>query len=342
MAAPFDLDRLEVTGDPSPVLQGIRSGVAGWSDYMVSDEGTLVYVPGSMSKQSSLVWVDREGKTQPVTEIRRDFVDPRLSPDGQRLAVTQRSDLGALDVWIYDIARGTLTPFTFDGTSRSPVWTPDGRRLTFHTHRVDEDIFWMLADGTGEAEQLTTSVSIQTPTSWSPDDVLAYSEGSVNQRDIWVLPMKGEREPQSFLATQFDERHPMFSPDGKWIAFTSNQSGQDEVYLKPYPEDGGIEQISTGGGREPLWGHGGNELFYRNGNTMMLVPIQTKPTMSAGLPRPLFEGSYVYDSPDFTSNYDLSPDGQRFLMVEELEVGTQINVVLNWFEELKRLVPTDN
>ncbi|MCZ6768889.1 MAG: protein kinase, partial [Acidobacteria bacterium] len=342
MAAPFDLDRLEVTGDPSPVLQGVRGELASWSDYMVSDEGTLVYVPGSMSKKRSLVWVDREGKTQPVTEIRRDFKDPHLSPDGQRLAVSVTSDLGVVDVWIYDIARGTLTPFTFDGTSRSPLWTPDGRRLTFHTHRVNEDIFWMLADGTGEAEQLTTSLTVQTPLSWSPDDVLAYTEGAVNQRDIWVLPIKGEREPQAFLATQFDERHPMFSPDGKWIAFTSNQSGQDEVYLKPYPEEGGIEQISTEGGREPLWGHDGNELFYRNGNTMMLVPVQTQPTLSAGLPRLLFEGSYVYDSPDFMSNYDLSPDGQRFLMVEEPEVSTPINVVLNWFEELKRLVPTDN
>jgi Tol biopolymer transport system component len=342
MAAPFDLDRLEVTGDSSAVLQGVRADGPGWTDYMLSDEGTLVYVPGSTIKQRSLVWVDREGKTEPVTEIQRNFLDPRLSPDGQRLAVTVRTDLGAFDVWIYDIARGTLTPFTFDGTSRSQVWTPDGTRLTFHTHRVNEDIFWMLADGTGEAEQLTTSLTVQTPLSWSPEDVLAYTEGSVNQRDIWVLPIKGEREPQSFLATQFDERHPMFSPDGKWIAFTSNQSGQDEVYVKPYPEEGGIVQISTGGGREPLWGHNGNELFYRNGNTMMLVPVQTQPTMSAGLPRPLFEGSYVYDSPDFTSNYDVSLDGQRFLMLKEPEVSTQINVVLNWFEELKRLVPTDN
>jgi len=342
MAAPFDLDRLEVTEDPSPVLQGVRGQGAGWSDHMVSDEGTLVYVPGSITRLRRLVWADREGQTEPVTEIQRDFVDPRLSPDGQRLAVTVTSKSGAVDIWIYDIARGTLTPFTFEGTSRSSVWTPDGTRLTFHTHRVNEDIFWMLADGTGEAEQLTTSLSIQTPISWSPDDILAYTEGAVNQRDIWVLPMKGEREPLSFLATQFDERHPMFSPDGKWIAFTSNQSGQDEVYVKPYPKEGGIEQISTGGGREPLWGHGGNELFYRNGNTMMLVPVQTKPTMSAGLPRPLFEGSYVYDSPDFTSNYDVSQDGQRFLMVEEPEVRTQINVILNWFEELKRLVPADN
>ena len=201
MAAPFDLDRLEVTGDSSPVLQGVRADGPGWTDYMLSDEGTLIYVPGNTLKQRSLVWVDREGKTQPVTEIQRNFLDPRLSPDGQRLAVTVRSNLGVFDVWIYDIARGTLTPFTFDGTSRTPVWTPDGTRLTFHTHRVNEDIFWMSADGTGKAEQLTTSLTVQTPLSWSPDDVLTYTEGSVNQRDLGGLPIKGEREPRSLLVT---------------------------------------------------------------------------------------------------------------------------------------------
>jgi len=342
MAAPFDLASLEVTGAPSPVLEGVRHSPNSTVTYALSEVGTLVYISGNSVQQRSLVWVNRSGESQTVTEIQRNFADPRLSPDGEQLALTVSDDQGS-EVWSYNIARGTLTPLTFDGNSYIPVWTPDGKRLAFHTHRTREDIFWMSADGTGEAEQLTTSEAVQTPHSWSPDGALAYTEGPVNQRDIWVVSTEGAGERQSFLATQFNEKHAMFSPDGHWIAFTSNQSGQDEVYVKPYPVEGGIVQISTSGGSEPLWARSGRELFYRNGKQMMVVEMETGPALKVSIPRLLFEGDYGYSSPDFASNYDVSPDGQRFLMIKQAEpVPTQINVVLNWFEELKRLVPTDN
>ncbi len=200
----------------------------------------------------------------------------------------------------------------------------------------------MPADGSGEAEQLTEDQYIQIPNSWSPDGVLAYTEGLPNDGDIWVLPVDGEKQPQEFLVTEFNERHPMFSPDGGWIAFASNQSGQDEIYVKPYPSEGGMVQISRNGGREPVWARNGKELFYRNGDEMMVVFFQTEPTLKTGAPRLLFAGTYVSSPFDWAPYYDISLDGERLLMVKQAEVQTQINVVLNWFEELKRLVPTDN
>ncbi len=341
MAVPFDLERLEVTGDSVAILEGVRHSPTASVDYAFSDAGTLVYLPGGMGGLRSLVWVDREGRTRPVMESKRTFVGPRLSPDSESLAVTIA---GELNIWIYEFARGILTPLTFATTlNRSPTWTPDGKRLTFSATRdTQAGIFWMQTDGSGEAEQLTTTEGTQIPTSWSPDGVLAYSEGIAGDGDIWVLPLDGERKPQEFLVTEFNERHPMFSPDGRWIAFTSNRSGQDEVYVKAYPSGGGIVPISVEGGTEPVWGHDGKELFYRYGDKMMVVSIETEPPLKAETPRLLFEGSYTSGFAGWASNYDISPDDQRFLMIKLEQAGaTQINVVLNWFEELKRLVPTD-
>ncbi len=153
-----------------------------------------------------------------------------------------------------------------------------------------------------------------------------------------MLPLEGEREPETVVATQFDERYAVFSPNGRWLAFTSDRSGQTEVYVKPYPGQGGIVQISTDGGLEPVWARSGKELFYRTGDQMMVVPVQTDTTFKAEKPRLLFEGSYRYNFTSVTSDYDVTADGQQFVMVKE--ETSQINVVLNWFEELKRLVPT--
>jgi serine/threonine-protein kinase len=200
---------------------------------------------------------------------------------------------------------------------------------------------WRPADGTGQAEILAESPNILVPHSWSPDGVvLAYSEGLTENGDLWVLSLEGERNPQEFLVTEFNERHSMFSPDGQWIAFTSDRSGQDEIYVKPYPQ-GGIVPISDDGGSEPIWARDGRELFYRNGDKMMVVSVQTSPTFGAETPRLLFEGTY--SNINWTSNYDISPDGQRIAIPEVLggATATQIHVVLNWFEELKRLVPTN-
>ncbi|MDA2933701.1 hypothetical protein MYX82_05105 [Acidobacteria bacterium AH-259-D05] len=358
MTVPFDLEKFEITGDPVPVLEGIRQ-VNFAADYALSTNGTLVYV-SSAGDQEGLVWVDRDGTHQQLMESETRLQQPRLSPDGKRVAF-QRPGAGEVrrgvgDIWIYDVSRGTLAPLTFDGFNTSPIWTLDGKQITFG--RPPMGVFSIPADGSGEAIQLTTTTadtfntatisglsSRYLPGSWSPDGVLVYSEGSLGNQDIYVLTLEGEGKVEPFIVTEFDEKHPVFSPDGMRIAFISNRSGRNEVYVKPYPGEGGIIPISTGGGDQPVWARSGKELFYRSGQKMMVVSVETQPTFKAETPRVLFEGFYSPAWFDLKSNYDISPGGQRFLMVEASgneNSLTQIHVVQNWFEELKQLVPTDN
>jgi len=214
------------------------------------------------------------------------------------------------------------------------------------------NIFWQLADGSGGLERLTTNGYTQAPMSWSPDgQVLAFIEISpTTGRHIWTLRMgdpslgSGQvRKPQPFLQSPFTESAPRFSPNGRWLAYTSNESGRFEIYVQPYPGPGGKWQISTEGGTEPVWNPNGRELFYRIGGKMMAVDVTIQPSFSVGKPKMLFEGQFE-PAPATFPNYDVSPDGQRFLMLKPTEqeqaAPTQINVVLNWFEELKRRVPT--
>jgi dipeptidyl aminopeptidase/acylaminoacyl peptidase len=201
-------------------------------------------------------------------------------------------------------------------------------------------IVWRPADRSGSEEKLITSEHFLGPTSWSPDGkILAYTENHPSTGgDIWLLPIEGKRKPQLFLKTSFNEDQAMFSPDGRWIAYVSNESGRNEVYVRPFPGSGGITQISTTGGLLPVWAQDSHELFYRDGDKMMVATIDTKPEFAAGKPRLLFESPSII--PD---RYGITPDGRHFVMIEEGEYATpptQLNIVLNWFEELKRLVPT--
>jgi eukaryotic-like serine/threonine-protein kinase len=344
MAVPFDLQRLAVTGAAVPVVDGVlQSTSSGAAQYSFSATGSLVYVVGAVQAtvQNRLVWVSHNGAEQPLPAPLREYTRLRLSPDGRRLAATIEDQ-----VWLYDLSRETLSRFTFEGDQNLvPVWTPDGKRIAFVSGKEGTgNIFWQLADGSGGLERVTTSEYRQVPASWSADgQLLAFVEFNPNKRfEIWVLRM-GDRKAQPFLQTRFNEAAPRFSPDGRWLAYVSDESGRYEVYVQPYPGPGGKWQISTGGGTEPVWNPNGRELFYRSGNKMMTVDIATQPGFAAGKPRMLFEGRYL-DAPNpVTANYDVSPDGQRFLMTKESEESssaTQINVVLNWFEELKQKVPT--
>ena len=345
MAAPFDVERLEISGNAVSVLEGVRQQNFA-ADYALSTNGTLVYVSG-MEEQWSLVWVDRDGTRQSLMESEAGLEQQRLSPDGKRVVFKSAGagDImrGVGDIWIYDVSRGTATPLTFDGFNTSPIWTLDGKHITFGR---GVGIFDIPADGSGEASQLTTTTADTRylPGSWSPDGVLAYSEGTLGNQDIYVFTLEGKGIVAPFMVTEFDEKHPVFSPDGKWVAFTSDRSGQYEVYVKPYPGEGGIIPISIGGGNQPVWASSGKELFYRSGRKMMVVAIETQPAFKAETPRLLFEDSYQGVWFGLTSGYDVTPDGKRFVMVQSNALSdsqTQINVVLNWVEELKRLVPTN-
>jgi len=252
-------------------------------------------------------------------------------------------------MWLYDLSRGTLTRFTFEGDFNAlPVWTPDGKRIAFGSTKEGQiNIFWQLADGSGGLERLTTSDFLNAPLSFSPDgQTLAFQEANpTTGTDIWVLRVS-DRKVQPFLRTPFNEVSPNFSPDGRWLAYVSDESGRFEVYVQPYPGPGGKWQISTEGGSEPVWNHNAKELFYRNGDKMMAVEITTQGGFAVGKPHMLFERQYVRTEAFHVPRYDVSPDGQRFLMLKPVEqetaAPTQINVVLNWTEELKRLVPTGN
>ena len=348
LVAPFDLARLKVTGPAVPLLEDVRMDPdTGGVDFSFSRDGTLVYAPGSTPETDhTLVWVNRKGEAQPLTETRRVYETPSLSPNGQRMTVT--IDEGANeDIWVHDLRRGTQTRLTFAASDDiSAIWTPDGKRLTFSSDRAGGifDLFWKATHTTGVAEQLTTSNTFQYPASWSPDgQVLAFTEiHPTNGPDIWLLPLERERKPRPFLQTPFTEWAAMFSPDGRWLAYSSDESGRFEVYVVPFPGPGAKWQISTEGGTEPVWARNGRELFYRNGDKMTVVSIAMQPTLIAGTPRVLFERHYERGL-GFRPNYDVAPDGQRFVMIKasQQEVPRiQLHVLLNWCDEIRRRVRT--
>jgi len=343
MAQSFDAGRLALTGEAVPVAEGVQfNTLNGRAAFAASQNGVLAYRGGGGATSRTLVWVSRNGTEQPVAAPVRSYVNPRLSPDGRRVAVTLEAQED--QIWLYDLARETLTRLTFEGTSNDvPVWTPDGKRISFYsTKEGPQNLFWQMADGTGGLERLTTSDGSEQPRSWSPDGrMLAFTRsGPTTQRDIWVLQLD-DRKAQPFLRTRFIEGAAQFSPDGRWLAYLSDESGRPEIYVQPYPGPGGKWQISTEGGTEPVWNRNGRELFYRSGNRMMAVEVSTQPAFSAGKSRMLFERRYLQPPfPQTNPGYDVSPDGQRFLMVKQGEQApTQISVVLNWLEDLKRRAP---
>ena len=251
---------------------------------------------------------------------------------------------GTNDLWLYDLVRDTLTRLTFDG-AHSHAWHPDGKRVAYTGGSTGgQSLFWKAADGSAPEEKLVESQSYVAPTSWSPEGrVLAFNEYNAGTRaDIMVLRLEGDRKPQPFLKTPFDEGGAIFSPgpEPRYVAYQSNETGRYEVYVQPFPGPGGKWQVSSDGGAEPLWASSGRELFYRNADKVMAVDVQTRPTFSASKPRLLFEGRYLLARGLFPY-WDVAPDGQRFLMIKsEDDAGQpQLQVVVNWFEELKRRVP---
>lgn len=340
----FDAARLEVTSGPVPLTDGIFPG-----QFTVAGENALAFIPRSVTnvvEEGMLAWVNRDGSVTPFPQPRAPFMTPRLSPDGHRVAVVIAAEDGGQDIWVYDAGRSTRTRLTFDGApgmfANDPVWTPDGRRITYGS---TEQLFWVTADGSGKPERLATSPTAQSPHSWSLDGkVLAFYERKEQGalRDMWVLPLTGERKPVPFLVTPFNERSPMFSPDGRWLAYVSDESGRDEVYVRSYPESGQKIPISTEGGTDPVWSKDGRELFYRDNDSLIAVSVKTGASFTVGRPQKLFDQQMVIQFNPGTGslNYDVSPDG-RFVMIIPTGRNHELELVLNWLEELKRRVPTN-
>ena len=353
-AVPFDVDRLELTGDPVPVVEGVTTGASGFAQFWVARNGSLVYLTGGVAPAARrLVWVDREGNEELVAAEPRPYTAVALSPDGGR-AVLQTADPDNIDLVIYDFARDTPTRFTFDPAPDGfPLWTPDGERVVFNSPRDGaNNLYWKAADGTGQVDRLTTSGNTQAPSDISPDGMtLLFVEIRPDTNaDIGTLSLGGDQAVDWLLDGDAAEVYSDISPDGRWVVYVSTESGQPEVYARPIPNvDDGKWQISQDGGLAPLWGPDSREVFFQTaespdarGTTLMVAVNETEPTFNPGVPRPLFDGPYRIVSPPRPRAFDVSPNGQRFLLIREatpVDGQTSIIVVENWFEELNALVP---
>jgi serine/threonine-protein kinase len=365
-AVPFDLDELKVTGGSISVLEGVGG-------FGISNSGTLIYVPqpaitagaiGATSSGRTLVWVDRQGKEESLGAAPDAYDNPKISPDGTKVALTIAA-AGNQDIWIWDIPHKTPTKLTFNkANDNNPLWTPDNKRIVFSSNRngILGDVYWKSAEGIDEAELLASKPdSGIAPWSFSRDGkILAFLEFSLSPLgfDIGMMSMEDNREMKGLLKEEHWELEPQISPDGRYMAYQSDESGEGQIYVRSFPDvTKGRWQISNNGGNSPLWSPDGRELFYRNGDETMAVAVETEPTFKRGNPKILFRGTYPSTSflKVALTSWDIHPDGKRFLMIkppattatesteEEPAPATQpkITVVLNWFEELKERVPVE-
>jgi len=343
-AVRFNLASLEVISDPVLVVDRVMTYPQGAANFSVSRDGTLVYAPAQPGVGRSLVWVTREGREEPLAAPAREYMQPRLSPDGKRVAVSTADREN--DIVIWNLTAGTLTSLTSGPEEElSPVWTHDGQRLIFSSTREGvANIFWQAADGSGTLERLTTSPNQQYPSSISRNGELIFQESVPKTgADLMLLTMPGtDRAARvtAFLQTSYREATAEISPDGHWLAYQSNESNQNEIYVRPFPMRGERRwPVSVGGGVKPLWARDGRELFYLTGTSLMSVRVQTTPVFSAATPTKVFDGQYFAGIVGRT--YDVSLDGKRFLMIKRASTDTTATpadmvVVLNWTEELER------
>ena len=363
-AVPFDLGRLASTGSPAPILEDVSSTVIAGGDFAFAQNGTFVYLSGKAAQAKwSISWVDRTGKTQPLHAPLDLYFNPRFSPDGKRLAFSTYSDKGA-DIWVKDLDRDTPSRLSFlPGTNSHPVWTPDGKYAVFRSlNPTAPGLYGIRSDGSGEAKSLTEGKTEgktpEFPYSFSPDGKrLAINQtGNAGSRDIFTMPVEADPGPgalgvrlgkaELFLGTPFDEFNPAFSPDGRWLAYASNESGTFEVYVRPVPGPGGRWQVSTGGGRLPLWSRDGRELLFQTlDQHVMAVSYTAKgDSFAPGKPR-VWTETRLRNTGNFP-NYDLALDGKRLAAFVADDANgekppTHLTFLLHFFDELRRKAPVD-
>jgi len=338
MAQPFDAQRLELTGEPFPIAEQIQTlgNAPPYGVFSASENGVLAYQTGAGAVNSQLVWLDRTGKQIGVLGDPAAYADIELSPDGRQASVSLPDQAGrARDIWLYDVARGLKTRLTFDPADElTLIWSPDGSRVVFNSRRKGQmDLYQKAADGSGTEEVLLEDNRQKYPVSWSADGrfILYISAGGPTGNDLFVLPLSGDRKPIPFLNTQFNEARGQFSPDGRWIAYGSNESGGDEVYVAPFPGPGGKRQVSTAGGGSPRWRRDGSEIFYlAPDNKLMAAAVNGRGTsFEVGVVKPLFDARPTTGG---RFSYAVTADGQQFLVntVTEQAASAPITVVVNW------------
>jgi eukaryotic-like serine/threonine-protein kinase len=343
-AVPFDAARLAVTGAPVKVADGvITHPESGGAQVAISRTGTLVYAAGgSRTAERPLLWVDRHGAARPATDRQAPFWWPRISPDGRRIALV--IDAAFSKIWVLDIERGTFTRASqLAGDQDRATWMPDSVRLTFGADAVGSGavrLFSDTIDGTGAATLLFDGAESPSPLSWSPDGrrLLYRQISATTGQDVWVFSAD-DRTSTPFLQSPSNELSATFAPDGRWVAYVSDESGRAEVYVRPFPGPGTRSQVSIDGGSAPVWSRDGRELFFAKGDTLFATAVSLGKAFRSGAVQRLFSGPYSFDA--VTVNYDVTPDGQRFL-VPRTPVHSpprQLELVLNWFEEVTRLAP---
>ena len=340
-AVPFDLRRREVTGTPVPVLDSVTMGTSGSTELALSRTGVLAYISGGQSPdRNSLIASDRRGRLTSMMEERRDFADPRFSPDGTRILV--HVDGPNEHLWMYHTIRKTFARLTFAWDYVSSIWTPDGRQITFFSGVPGMLIGSLPADAGGPGSPLVERPPAGLVTSWSPDGsvlLLHRVAGPPLGWDLWTWEADAGLRP--LLQEPLQQHQGVFSPDGRYIAYTSNETGRNEVYARPFRAEGAKVQISSEGGEAPRWAAG--EIFFRSGDRVMAARVRTAPGLAADVPLVLFEAARpgAFSTRGWNGSWDVSRDGQRFVFVEALSNGApaqQINVVINWFDELKRII----
>ena len=333
LALPFDAGTLAATGPPVPVVDDVALAPTGIAQYAISSSGALVYVPADAleaSRVQTLVWVDRQGREEPFEAPSGRYLAPRLSPDGNRVAIEIVND-----IWVYDRTRKAFTRVTADPSfDMVPIWTPDGRDVIFSSGRsgrstVDAlNLVRRAADGAGRVARLTdVATARQVPYAVTPDGTrLIFREHDAtpggDAGDLMVMSLIGTRRSEPLVQTKFREMNAELSPDGRWFAYQSDESGRDEIYVRPFPNaSGGKWKVSSSGGTRPLWAHSGDELFYESAGALMHVAVTREPTFEVGPPTRLFDGPYVYGA--LERMYDISPDGKRFLLIKESNVSDE-------------------